>query len=156
MVGFRYALVLIVMAGCAGPVVPADAAEEVSISFRGSLHATGQTRLFPNDVMEMVLRKPASAAPRVRTYQLKPGAFIAVRDHLLNHPLPDTGDREDVQRASPCLDHGFDEIGYRGPDREVSYVGGCPDTAVADLASEMCAIIASHDPSSDSVGSPKE
>lgn len=133
---------LAVLSSCAPHVVPTDTSASVSLYAGGTFHGSSETVLFPDDVEQVSIREPFSDKAKVRTRQLKPGAFIAARDHVLAFEPP----KRPEKVLEECLDYGVDSVSYEGPDRQVNYASDCPDAAITGLMAGVGEIIDAHDP----------
>lgn len=134
-------LICALLLGCAPQIEPTDTSEVLTISLGGAFHGTERTQLYPDDVIRRATTKPFEAKEKVKTAQLKPGAFVAARGYLFANPI----DPVQLVEKYPCEDYGMDQILYQGPDRQVSYGASCPNDDVSGLLNGLYRIISEYE-----------
>ena len=128
--------------GCAPQVHATDGAAQVMLYNGGGFAGFSQRILSPDDVLQITSAGPSGKERQSRSLQLRPGAFVAARDHILTQAIP----QQALTERAPCMDYGADIVAYRGSDRTVEMRAECPNERLGKLTAEIGAIIAAHHP----------
>lgn len=121
-----------------GCTAPAASDRVVEIGNTGSIHGGEMLSVDEHDLMVRRSWQAGESGQSVVRTQLSDGAFEALRQHILQHPI---GQVEGDGRV--CMDYGRDRIALND-DRQVSYEARCPDSAMDRLKAELMRIIAAH------------
>ena len=108
----------------------------IELSSGGAFSGATRLVLTPDDRARTAVSGPFAGKSHETLRQLRPGAFAAVRDHILNHPIP-----KSQLTTAICEDYGVDSILYRGPGREIRYAVACPNAAITALDGQIRAIL---------------
>ncbi len=132
---------LIVLAACAPQIAPAESGAVVSLYRGGGFHGSARLELSPDDMLRETTIGARGKQVKSASRQLRAGAFVAARDHILDHPIA----QKVLEKDGVCMDYGADIVSYSGPDRQIQMRASCPNVRLDRIFDEIEAIIAAHE-----------